>query len=173
MILRPKRGVVALATIAVGLVILAAPDESRGQDRHRCWWFLSSRERDEYAAEAASLGVRGGAPLMGFPEAIAGLGPGIVRVPFPTSASFSATSGGPSSGSYEAPAGNVPPQPAASGLPGTKGGGPVFNPPPAATGAGATLGPGTVPSAKTGLSPLPTTTTSPSGRTVGPAHGSP
>jgi len=165
MILRSKSSLVALAMITAGLVILAAPDESRGQDRHRCWWFLSSRERDEYSAEAASLGLRGGAPSMGFPEAITGYGRGVVRVPFPER--------GASGGSNEAPAGNVPPAPAAAEIRGTIGGGPIINPPPATTGAGAAIRPGTAPSSRTGLSPLPTTTTSPSSRTVGPARGSP
>jgi len=173
MILRPKRRVVALATISVGIGVLVSPIESSGQDRHRCWWFSSSRERDEYAAEAASLGVRGGAPAMGFREAVVGLGPGIVRIPFPQNGVLTKASGGPSSGAYETPAASVPPQPAASALQGPIGGGPVVNEPKGASVPGAALGPSTAPSTRTGLSPLPTTTTSPSGHTVGPSPGSP
>jgi hypothetical protein len=173
MILRPKRHVVAWATITVGIGVLVSPIESSGQDRHRCWWFTSSRERDEYAAEAASLGVRGGAPLMGFPDAVVGLSRGIVRIPFPPSGALTKASDGPPTGAYETPASGLPPQPAASGLQGPIGGGPVVNEPKGANVPGAAIGPTTAPTARTGLSPLPTTTTSPSGRTVGPSPGSP
>jgi hypothetical protein len=173
MILRPKKRVVALATISLGIGVLVSPIESSGQDRHRCWWFSSRREREEYAAEAASLGVRGGAPAMGFPDAVVGLGRGVVRIPFPPSGALTGASGGPSSGSYETPGAIVPPQPAASGLQGPIGGGPIVNEPKGASVPGAAVGPSTAPNTKPGLSPLPTTTTSPSGHTVGPSPGSP
>jgi hypothetical protein len=72
--------VAALVLFAAGSVAAQGGSYAKRQ-RYPCWWFLSGRERDAYVAEARSLGLHGGAPDMGFPDAVNGYGTAIMRVP--------------------------------------------------------------------------------------------
>jgi hypothetical protein len=66
------------------------------------------RSPQEWAAEAAALGVKGGAPALGFCGSVTGYERGIVRVPYPTVGSADATAGGVSAAS-PVPSSTLPP----------------------------------------------------------------
>ncbi len=168
--MRQKKNLVAL-TLAVGLGVVSSSGEARAQDRPRrgwCWGCCLHRSDRDWAAEAAALGVVGGAPALGFCGAVNGYETGVLHAPFPFPPHQTEGT------TPEPPTANVPPQPSAAGTRALEGG-PVLGGPPTQPGPAGILTTPMVPAPapRPGLSPLPTTTTTPSGRTVGPSPGSP
>jgi hypothetical protein len=97
-----------LTAIAVGaeLFAVAVPAKADGPRWRSCLGHRSS----EWAAEAAALGVVGGAPALGYSGCITGYELGIIRIPFPAQ---------PAEGAVATPSGApsgaiVPPPPAAN-----------------------------------------------------------
>jgi len=158
-----------LATLFAGIVALALPAAAAAQQPcGRCPIWCWSRD-PAIAQEAAATGVVGGLPSMGFCGSVPGTSLGVYRAITP-SPYYPPMDGTHRVTQY------IPPAPIPSNSLGRIGGGPVVGPPmkvpPAPIGA-VPLVPPPAPGASPGLSPLPGTTTSPSGRTVGPARGSP
>lgn len=109
----PKTSAVALtAATAVACFLFAAAPQARAQNWHWCGCLRSVKGRhtsNDWAGEAAALGVVGGAPALGFCGSITGYEQGVIRVAFPTPSAESATSGGGQDGSTAMPSGSLPP----------------------------------------------------------------
>jgi hypothetical protein len=69
------------------------------------------RTRQEWAADAAALGVKGGAPALGFCRSVTGYEQGIIRIPYPAAGSADINAANLPAVSSTA-TGNVPPPPA-------------------------------------------------------------
>lgn len=163
------RAGVGIATLAAGILALAVPSGAIAQERcGRCPIWCWSRD-PAIAQQAAATGVIGGVPSMGFCGSIPGTSLGVYRANAP-SPFYPPMDGTHRVTQY------VPPAPVPSNSLGSIGGGPVVGPPmkvpPAPIGA-VPLSPPRAPGVGSGLSPLPSTPSSPSGRTVGPSRGSP
>jgi outer membrane lipoprotein SlyB len=105
-----------LTTIAAGFGLFTMALNAKADHQRWCSYglsCLSHRSSRDWAGEAASLGVIGGAPSLGFSGSVTGYEQGIIRVPFPAQGTAGVAAGGVS-GSSELPAGAVPPTPATS-----------------------------------------------------------
>jgi hypothetical protein len=98
---------------AVGLASLALPASLMAQSRHwrSCLCCKDGRTPKERAAEAAALGVVGGAPALGFCGSVTGYGQGVLRVPYPNTTSEVSNSVGIPPAPPTPPAGTLPPPP--------------------------------------------------------------
>ena len=111
---RPTTSALVLTAASASFFLFATPPEARAQHLHWCsclWGDKGHRSSRDWASEAASLGVVGGAPALGFSGCVTGYERGIIRVPFPTSSADSSTSGGGPVSSSAVPGGTVPPPP--------------------------------------------------------------